>query len=76
MSKIGIELYMSTDRLEEFIKDLNVLLEKHDVEPIIDTKNGIISFDVLDLINLETTPIHQDYCEKIVNDVLREHGVI
>lgn len=72
MSKIGIELYMNTDRLEGFIKSLNVLLEKYDVEPVIDTENGIISFDILDLINIETSSIREKHCEKIVNDVLNE----
>ena len=53
MAKIGIEFSINTDKIPEFIKEMNKIGEKYGVKPLI-MDNNYICFKLDDLIEFKS----------------------
>lgn len=55
MSKVGIELSIEFDEMNNFIKDIEKLEQKYGIQA--ELKNNVISFKLLDLLQIKTKSI-------------------
>lgn len=68
MSKAGIEISIEFDKMNDFIKDVMKLEEKYGIQADLDETNNIVSFNILDLLQVKTKQIR----EKTKAEKLRE----
>lgn len=59
MSKVGIELSIEFDKMNDFIQDVMKLEKKYGIQAHLDEKNNVINFKLLDLLQVKTKQIER-----------------
>lgn len=57
MSKVGIEVTIDFEQLTSFLNDIQLLEKKYGIQAKVDEKKNIVSFNVLDVLQVETKSI-------------------